>query len=61
MTSAKVVAVNLEPVVDEFIDDSTVIFETECFKERGGEKVPQEVLVRHHRVRNEVRVVDHCN
>ena len=61
MTSAKVVAFNLEPVVDEFIDDPAVIFETKRLKEGGREEVSQEMLVRHHRVWNQVGVVDHCN
>ena len=49
-----------EPVVDEFIDDPAVIFETKRLKEGGREEVSQEMLVRHHRVWNQVGVVDHC-
>ena len=50
-----------EPVVDEFKEDSAVIFETERLKKGRRESVPQEMLVRHHRVRHQVWVVDHCN
>merc|ERR1719237_1466929 len=48
-----------ESVVDEFIDDPAVIFETKRLKEGGREEVSQEMLVRHHRVWNQVGVVDH--
>lgn len=50
-----------EPVVDEFVDDSTVIFEAERLEKGRWEEMSQKMLVRHHRVRNQVGVVDHCN
>ena len=50
-----------EPVVDEFIDDSAVIFEPKRLEKGGREEVSQEMLVRHHRVWDQVGVVDHCN